>query len=459
MIQWVMSWVFVATSMGWGEIVPGDVKMDEARQAATASKAARGWKWDVDIYDRPGWQSFTYQFPLWGSIARRANNEIVIRFDTADSSGINDDFYFEHYRAVVLSSKDGGKSWKEIDQDWDYNIPLKLSDGMLIEVIQEGKLKSRAEQKARLEELGLGHVWRDDCLLAWDLWPESHLERLKAEGYNVWSIQGIGKNTYLPEGVVATHAPSALVARRSADGGKTWVTTPAHDLAGFVHIGEGFPGAAVLADDTVLVPFYAVEQGGARPDRYTLGESWVYVLRSQDKGRNWELIRIPESKGLNETFLLAHPSGRVIALMRGGISCSISDDGGKTWSPAQQTGMKGAPMSAICLKSGSLLCTYTRREFPAGVRATLSTDRGESWDVANEKILRDDVLPESYIGGPGSVQLDDGTIFTFYNLTKLVTPKPEDEVLPDKPLLLHPRFHCYIAGSCYTEDYVGVLGR
>lgn len=165
----------------------------------------------MDIYDRPGWQSFTYQFPLWGSIARRANDEIVTRFDTADSSGINDDFYFEHYRVVVLSSKDGGKSGKEIDRDWDYNIPLKLSDGTLIEVIQEGKLKSRAAQKARLKELRLRHVWRDDCLLAWDLWPESHLERLKAEGYNIWAKHRNGDDFYLPKGVITTHAPSRLV--------------------------------------------------------------------------------------------------------------------------------------------------------------------------------------------------------------------------------------------------------
>ena len=33
----------------------------------TEQKGARKlWKLDVDIYDRPGWNSFTYQFPLWG---------------------------------------------------------------------------------------------------------------------------------------------------------------------------------------------------------------------------------------------------------------------------------------------------------------------------------------------------------------------------------------------------------
>ena len=88
----------------------------------------------------------------------------------------------------------------------------------------------------------------------------------------------------------------------------------------------------------------------------------------------------------------------------------------------------------------------------------MSYDRGDSWDVANEKILRDDVLPTSFIGGPGVVQLDDESIFTFYSLVKLSTPKEEDELARDQPLVLNPRFHCYIAGSRYTEDFVRPLG-
>ena len=36
-------------------------------------KDSRGWKWDVSIYDRPGWNSFTFQFPLWGAIEKKEN--------------------------------------------------------------------------------------------------------------------------------------------------------------------------------------------------------------------------------------------------------------------------------------------------------------------------------------------------------------------------------------------------
>lgn len=56
------------------------------------AQKSKGWKWEVDIYDRPGWNSFTYNFPDEEGIQKRENNEIVIRFDTADKEGINDDF-------------------------------------------------------------------------------------------------------------------------------------------------------------------------------------------------------------------------------------------------------------------------------------------------------------------------------------------------------------------------------
>ena len=93
------------------------------------SMSTRGWKWDVDIYDRPGWHSYTYTYPHWGGITRRDDGEIVVRFESADESAINDDFYIEHYRTVFLSSRDGGLTWREVEPQWTYNIPLTLSDG------------------------------------------------------------------------------------------------------------------------------------------------------------------------------------------------------------------------------------------------------------------------------------------------------------------------------------------
>ena len=151
---------------------------------------------------------------------------------------------------------------------------------------------------------------------------------------------------------------------------------------------------------------------------------------------------------LTEADLVYHPSGRVVALIRGTeIHCSVSDDGGKTWTAPRpdrlwwaDTRYTGSAWPAAT--SSVRLCPpLLSRWHP---RHAVSYDVGESWDVEHEKVLRDDVPPNLYIGTPASVQLDDGTIFTYYNIVK------GKEITPE-------RLHCYVAGSRYTEDYIRPL--
>ena len=124
-----------------------------------------------DIYDRPGWNSFTYTYPHWGGIEKRENGRVVIRFDTADATAYNDDFYFRHYREVAMVSDDGCRTWELFQPDWSHQVPLHVSDGTQLEVVQGRDLVPREVQRRRVKDLGIGHVWRDDCRLAWDLWP------------------------------------------------------------------------------------------------------------------------------------------------------------------------------------------------------------------------------------------------------------------------------------------------
>ena len=420
-----------------------------ANQRKTENK---GWKWDVDIYDRPGWNSMHW---YGGGIQKRKDNEIVIRINTADKNGVCDDFYIEHYRKVVLSSKDGGLTWGEIEPYPEIG-KIVLSDGTLVEIVRAKDLLSREEQKVRLEKFGIGHIWRDDCLLIWDLWPSSMTEELKKKGLAVWEKQADPDgHRYLPDGIVATYAPSAFIARRSIDRGKTWEEYKIQtlDISLFSHFTCCFQGGIVLPDDTILVPCYGIRKDAPALNRSFLSwESGIYILCSENKGNAWQVIEIPLIKkvGLNETFLTYHPSGRVVALIRsnvkGNIYESYSDDEGKNWSAPKKTGMSGNPLDAICLKSGNILCTYGNRGRAfGGILSTLSYDIGENWDVENTKVIRNSCST----GGPGTVQLDDGTIFTYYSLAKTFPYPTHFNIFTDG---------C-IAGSRFTENYVMALGK
>ena len=390
-----------------------------------------------DIYDRPGWNSFTYTFPHWGGIEKRDDGRVVIRFDTADASTYNDDFYFRHYQQVAMVSNDGCHTWQPFEPDWPHLMPLRLSDGTLVEVVEERDLVSRDQQQRRVKDLGIGHVWREDCRLAWDLWPRRMTETLREQGLVVWDRRG----SWLPDDVVATHGPSGFMARRSTDAGRTWVQTPAGSLNDFYHVGPCFPGSVVLPDDTLLVPFYAMRRNGPPPPRFTLMGAEIHVLRSTDGGCSFQQILVggaEEGTHMSEVSLVAHPAGRVVALIRNPeMLCAWSDDGGLTWTRPRSTGIRDTiPMDAIGLADGTILCAGAHRPEPGGIRASISRDAGESWEATTPIILRDDVPPSDFIGGPGSVQLDDGSVFTFYNLVRQEAGRKQP--------------HCYIAGSVYT---------
>ena len=100
-----------------------------------------------------------------------------------------------------------------------------------------------------------------------------------------------------------------------------------------------------------------------------------------------------------------------------------SPDRGRTWEPVLPTPVWGFPQHLLPLGDGRLLMTYGYRRPPFGVWACLSSDCGQTWDLANELIPRRDggtppgqprKVVDGDLGYPTSVQLADGTIFTVY---------------------------------------------
>ena len=312
-----------------------------------------------------------------------------------------------------------------------------------------------SERRKRLEEAGLSNVI-DKGWGGWVIFPDSMEKELKDKGYDVFA-----HHVAIPEGQAAVFS-YGIKMTRSTDGGKTWEDAPVEGLPVFGH-GPVYNGQTQLTDGTRLWFYYGTELH--QPLRS------IYVLRSTDQGKSWKTIRIPASPelSLTEASPLLLPSGRVLLMIRcdvageGHIYSTFSDDSGLTWQSAKRTPMRGNPLLVLRLKSGAVLCTYGYRAWvPAGIRACLSYDEGETWDFENEKILRDDVIPSSWISpcGPRSVQLKDGTIFTVYTIQKADKLKPGDTAGGNVFRVtgaLDGRWHCYLAGSRYTEDYVRPL--
>jgi hypothetical protein len=248
----------------------------------------------------------------------------------------------------------------------------------------------------------------------------------------------------------------------SSDGGASWKTKPIEGLPKFSRVVGWFRRGVVLPDGTVLGPIYGQIKGdGSRRSWYSDG---TYILRSEDRGNSWRLITLaydPSGKqGFNETDLLLLPNGRILAMIRSEGAAhlyrSYSDDGGITWTTPVPTKIPGSPAHLLRLKSGNLLCTYRYAGYPDGYRAVLSRDQGETWDIDNEKIIRDDTLP-GFVGYPTSVQLGNGTIFTLYNVLRAGPLKPGDNWKYKETLTLQPPLHSYLAGSIYSEEFVRPL--
>ena len=86
--------------------------------------------------------------------------------------------------------------------------------------------------------------------------------------------------------------------------------------------------------------------------------------------------------------------------------------------------MWGFPAHVLELSDGRLLCAYGYRRPPFGVRATLSYDGGETWDIANEIVVRDDG-GTSDLGYPVSIELPDGRVLMAYYFNQETSEDPE----------------------------------
>ncbi|MYA79237.1 MAG: exo-alpha-sialidase [Acidobacteriia bacterium] len=238
---------------------------------------------------------------------------------------------------------------------------------------------------------------------------------------------------------VSTHRGTFV--HRSSDGGRTWDETVEVDTGPFIS-GYSPKGAVELEDGTVVLPLAAGDpfydeyfESRGIPDLEALGnerdeggeikpgKSVAFVAVSKDRGQSWSETReIARDPGVNffEPCLARLKSGRLISHMRtseksGGryLYQVVSDDNGHTWSQPKRLPIWGFPAHIVQLPDERVVTVYGHRREPFGIRACVSSDQGETWDIENEVILRDD-LGSSNLGYPTSIVQEDGGLFTVY---------------------------------------------
>ncbi|MGE4232551.1 MAG: sialidase family protein [Bacteriovoracia bacterium] len=166
-----------------------------------------------------------------------------------------------------------------------------------------------------------------------------------------------------------------------------------------------------------------------------------YLLRSFDRGKTWGdpvLMFKDKNAGpsdlqginFNETAVVCFEDGEMLAVARadssfftegtfmpvGGIGSfykAHSINWGMSFSEPQQLPIFGQPGHLLKIDEQTVLLTYGYRKKPYGIRACISFDRGHTWSLENEIILRDDGYLWD-LGYPMTIKMSNGRFLTAY---------------------------------------------
>ncbi|MBI3969783.1 MAG: exo-alpha-sialidase [Chloroflexi bacterium] len=434
------------------------------------------WKWDVTIYDRPGWVG---RFRGRARLTSPDGARLYLRFEELERATYYGDYFMGRHRDTWLVSPDGGRTWQHTTAGEAPNVDgVVMPDGGRLVVTHAASLLRGEALRDYLERSGLGHMWQEESFAWWEMAEPSRREELEQKGIAFSAVTHPSEFlAYLRDLRVGTCPP----------GRRTWTWRPVEGIPPMARLAGWWRQTGVVLDDGTVV---GCVHGRDTPDE---PHDSAFALRSTDGGRTWELSLIAQASekiGFSEVYFFPVRDGRLLAMARSNAGDAhlyrcYSADGGRTWSALERTPIWGFPAHVIRLHSGALLCAYAYRRYPQGFRAVLSHDEGETWDLDNEKLLRDDATGS--VGYPISVQLADGTIFTACELGKpahagqegegrsvrRTAAGPEDvrpteshatgssrqTLAAGRGIDMEARPQAYVAGSRYTEDYVAPLGR
>ncbi|MBI4557212.1 MAG: exo-alpha-sialidase [Candidatus Hydrogenedentes bacterium] len=375
---------------GW-LITPRTMPVAHAEAASEPSP----WKVQVALFDDPDFDRLSV-----GDATQFSDDAIWVPTTAWPRSGVERYEWYEEGDAVNLQlvSRDRGLTWAPHQGDPLPERHFVLKDGSFLRVSWTGYQQHPISEQAAYEKAG----------------------------YFIYLLPG--KDVFAIGGGFQTS--------RSTNGGKTWVAEDIKlpkraDVAGY-----GMATTKMLSDGTILMPLF-----GTITRRHRV--RCASVIRSQDGGRNWELIDIAVDDspaalaaedlppGLWENaptgvhafdeaqLVKGNQPGRVIAIVEEQFTkelyCCISEDSGKNWTAPKPTGMIGVTPLLLRLQSGAIACAYTNRYngdfLDRGMRVCYSHDDGKTWDINDLVILKNDNARADGQCLWNLVQFSDGTLF------------------------------------------------
>lgn len=344
-----------------------------------------------------------------GSIISLSNGELLLGFNQERTR-----IHADSGQSCLIRSRDGGVSWAEEtmnviypfsahEGNWDCAL-AQLSDDT---VIMHTRLCNFIAPTAlrRHDEQAMYGV------------ASGGSERLKRQmGYAVFKSSDLG---HAWQGPIPVN------------------TFPVADAGGSAYMcgGSGAGHILELPDGGLLMPLMGTtESAGFSGRSMAAGESTrCFVLRSDDRGENWEYW---STMAYDPANIISFQEPSVALLNDGSLACLMrvmvrparfenmwstrSLDGGITWEPPRRTNLWGYPPAVLQLQDGRVLAVYGYRRQPMGVRGCLSPD-GVEWDVSQEFVIRESVVGPSsdpvywHIGYPSVAQTADGTIVVAYH--------------------------------------------
>ncbi len=186
-------------------------------------------------------------------------------------------------------------------------------------------------------------------------------------------------------------------------------------------------------------------------------QNCIRVYATTDQGKTFQLrgtanVLPPEARGPDEPMIVERKDGSLWMMVRSrGMAETVSQDGGKTWSPVERSSIRHPTARFFLrrLRSGNLLLVKhgpiderTRRE---RLMAFVSDDDGNTWQGGLMLDEREDV---TY---PDGVQAKDGTISIIYDYKRtpegmvLMAAFREEDVRAGKPVSNKVRLQVEVA--------------